>query len=417
MLKEGYKTSEIGFIPHDWKCAQIDEVIKDISMGPFGSDITVSNFVKTGVPVLNGYNVSSERLKDDFVNYVTPTKAKSLNKAVAHRGDIVVTHRGTLGQISFIPPESQYQEYVISQSQFRVTFDSNLVHPHFVVLYFLSPKGQYFLLEKKGHTGVPAIAQPTTTFRKLFLPMPSMKEQKVISKIFSSINTLIGSMVDLITKKQAIKQGLMKEFFTGTRRLNDFCGEWTKTNLDYCLNKIVGGGTPSKKVSKYWNGNIPWATVKDFSTYNPNSTQEYITEMGLQNSSTHLIPKGTLITSTRMGLGKTVVYNVDVAINQDLKALFLNENCDLNFMYYWFEFNQKNIESLGTGSTVKGIRIEQLKELEILLPNKEEQVAIANILIDTNNEIDNLKKELCKYQKVKQGMMSELLTGQIRLSD
>ena len=71
VLKKGYKDTEIGMIPEDWDFALIEDVISDITMGPFGSDITVSNFVSSGIPVLNGNNVSSECLKDVFARYTT----------------------------------------------------------------------------------------------------------------------------------------------------------------------------------------------------------------------------------------------------------------------------------------------------------------------------------------------------------
>lgn len=415
MVKKPFKYTHVGRLPEDWDCLQAIEVIDEISMGPFGSDITVSNFVSSGVPVLNGYNVSQIMLIDKFQNFVTPKKAKELKKAVAHRGDIIVTHRGTIGQVSYIPDSSAYSEYVISQSQFRVHFNDKRVNSHFLVSYLLSPIGQKYLLETKGHTGVPALAQPTTNFRRLWIPLPEIAEQVAIAEALSDADNLIFSLQKLIEKKKAIKQGAMQELLTGKKRLPGFSGKWTNTTLGKCFSKIVGGGTPSRAISEFWNGEIPWATVKDFATFNPYKTQEYISEAGLNHSSTHLIPKGTLITSTRMGIGKIVIYYVDVAINQDLKALFISDDVSKEYIYHLFGMVGKIIESLGNGSTVKGIRIEQLKNLSIVLPKKNEQQAIAQVLSDMDSEIEQLEKKLAKYQQIKQGMMQELLTGRIRL--
>src|SRR5687767_12720260 len=101
------------------KLTPLSELIDEISMGPFGSDIKVENFVRSGVPVLNGSNLSSFRLVEDGFKYVTEEKAATFKKAIARKGDVVITHRGTLGQISFIPENSKHDLYVISQSQFR----------------------------------------------------------------------------------------------------------------------------------------------------------------------------------------------------------------------------------------------------------------------------------------------------------
>ncbi len=203
---KGYKQTEVGVIPEDWDVAKIGAIITEISMGPFGSDIKVSNFIPTGVPVLSGANVASEKLSDSFINFVSPAKAYSLKKAVARRGDIVVTHRGTLGQISYIPYDSAYERYVISQSQFRAHFSENHAIPAWVVLYFHSERGAKVLLEGKGHTGVPALAQPTKTFRGLDIPLPPLAEQEAIAEALSDADALIESLEQLIAKKRQIKQ-------------------------------------------------------------------------------------------------------------------------------------------------------------------------------------------------------------------
>lgn len=224
MVKKPFKYTHVGRLPEDWDCLQAIEVIDEISMGPFGSDITVSNFVSSGVPVLNGYNVSQIMLIDKFQNFVTPKKAKELKKAVAHRGDIIVTHRGTIGQVSYIPDSSAYSEYVISQSQFRVHFNDKRVNSHFLVSYLLSPIGQKYLLETKGHTGVPALAQPTTNFRRLWIPLPEIAEQVAIAEALSNVDSLISSLQKLIEKKKAIRQGAMQELLTGKNAFRGFLG-------------------------------------------------------------------------------------------------------------------------------------------------------------------------------------------------
>ena len=97
----------------------ISELIEEIAMGPFGSNIKVDCFVDKGVPVFNGSNLTGFATNDDELRYVTEEKAKSLGRALASRGDVVVTHRGTLGQIAYIPNDSLYEHCIISQSQFR----------------------------------------------------------------------------------------------------------------------------------------------------------------------------------------------------------------------------------------------------------------------------------------------------------
>ncbi|MDD4149577.1 MAG: restriction endonuclease subunit S [Bacteroidales bacterium] len=186
--------------------------------------------------------------------------------------------------------------------------------------------------------------------------------------------------------------------------------DWEVNKFGDILEKIVGGGTPSRSNGEFWGNEIPWVTVKDFTTFNPYSTQEYITKKGLNNSASHLIPKNTLITSTRMGLGKAVIYYVDVTINQDLKAIFPLKKLNTKFLYYWFQKNSAFIENLGSGSTVMGISLVELKNIRFVLPPLPEQTAIASVLSDTDSLIQALEKKIAKKQLIKKGAMQNLLT-------
>lgn len=128
-----------------YKTYRIADLIDEIAIGPFGSNIKVDCFVNTGIPVLNGSNLEGFVLSEKEFRYVTPEKADSLKKANAFRGDVVITHRGTLGQIVYIPESSQFDRYVISQSQFRVRCNDKIL-PEYMVYYFHTNTGQHKLL-------------------------------------------------------------------------------------------------------------------------------------------------------------------------------------------------------------------------------------------------------------------------------
>jgi len=202
---------------------------------------------------------------------------------------------------------------------------------------------------------------------------------------------------------------------TGKKRLPGFSEDWEETTLGAVTERIVGGGTPSRSIPSYWNGTIPWMTVKDFASHSPTGTLEFITRDGLRNSASNLIPRQTLITSTRMALGKAVIFEVDVCINQDLKAIFLRGDTDTRFLYYWFQFNERRIAEMGSGSTVMGISLGELRAIMFTKPSYAEQTAIATVYSDMDTEIAALEAKLAKAQQLKQGMMQELLTGKVRL--
>jgi type I restriction enzyme S subunit len=143
---------------------------------------------------------------------------------------------------------------------------------------------------------------------------------------------------------------------------------------------FIGGGTPSRDVNHYWNGEIPWASVKDFKGPSIDSTLESITHEGLSASSSALIPAGHVIMPTRMALGKAAINSIDVAINQDLKALKPKARIDTRYLLHAILSRAKEIQSHGKGATVQGITIERLRAIKVPLPPLEEQRRIAAIL-------------------------------------
>lgn len=175
-----------------YKEYRITDLIDEIAMGPFGSNIKVSCFVDSGIPVLNGGNLEGFSLSEKSFRYVTREKADSLKKANAYRGDIVITHRGTLGQIVYIPQNSKYDRYVISQSQFRIRCNSKVL-PEYLVFYFHTPIGQYKILSNASQVGVPALARPSSTFQQIKISLPDLETQKQVVKIIDSIQKRIGN--------------------------------------------------------------------------------------------------------------------------------------------------------------------------------------------------------------------------------
>ena len=194
------------------KETKLSTVIDVISMGPFGSDIKVDNFISQGIPVLNGSNLTSHKLVENSFKYVSLEKANKLGKANAFRGDIIITHRGTLGQVAYIPQNSKYERYVISQSQFRVRFNDDLDPVYFSYL-MKSEYGQKKLLSFKSHVGVPALAQATSNFKRLELKLHNNIDQKKIAAVLSALDDKIELNNQINTVLEAMAKTLYDYWF------------------------------------------------------------------------------------------------------------------------------------------------------------------------------------------------------------
>lgn len=183
--------------------------------------------------------------------------------------------------------------------------------------------------------------------------------------------------------------------------------------LGHILSNVKGGGTPERNVEDYWNGIIPWATVKDFrdGSHVLDSTQEFISEQGLKNSASKLIPPHIPIVCTRMAVGRIAMADFAVAINQDLKALFPKPEVDPNYLLRAIESVRPEIESTAIGSTVKGISLDQLLSVKVFFPvSEKEQKKIAEILSTLDRAIEQTEALIAKQQRIKTGLMQDLLT-------
>jgi type I restriction enzyme, S subunit len=169
---------------------------------------------------------------------------------------------------------------------------------------------------------------------------------------------------------------------------------------------IKGGGTPSKSNHSYWDGSLPWASVKDLKDFRYlTKTRDSISELGLKNSSANLIPKGRLIICTRMGLGKIAINKIETTINQDLKAVELSENVDIEFIYDYY----KTLSIMGSGMTVAGIKQEELLSYLVALPPIEEQKAIVQKVNTLMALCDTLEKEIETHQTTQEHWMQSCL--------
>ena len=178
------------------------------------------------------------------------------------------------------------------------------------------------------------------------------------------------------------------------------------------VSHVYGGGTPSKQEPDYWDGDIPWASVKDLTSNNPSGTEESITEEGLSSSASRLVPAGTPIVATRMAVGRTAVFERDVAINQDLKAIFVNPSLlDKNYLFQFLLASEQLLASKGTGSTVKGIRLDDLLQLNIAVPSLPEQKKIAEILSGIDHAISTKEEMLAKRERVSELLAVDLLNA------
>ena len=209
---------------------ELSTAITDIAAGPFGSNLKVECFVPSGFPIIDGANLKGYKVTDNITKFVTEEKARSLSRSIAHRGDVIVTISGTIGQIAYIPEDSLYDEYLCSQRQFRVSFDSSMVYVPYLVFYFHTFEGQNKILSFANQTGVPALSQPLKNFKKIRLCLPSLQEQRRIASIVETINDKIENNIKINDNLEQQAQAIYHERFE-TVSPNDLPSDWRIVTL------------------------------------------------------------------------------------------------------------------------------------------------------------------------------------------
>jgi type I restriction enzyme S subunit len=143
---------------------------------------------------------------------------------------------------------------------------------------------------------------------------------------------------------------------------------------------VVGGGTPARSESTYWNGEIPWATVKDLIGTTISDTLERISRAGLENSASNVVPSGAVILATRIVPGKVALATRDLAFNQDLKALICGPRVDAGYLLHFMGSVAPRVVHMSAGSTVKGVTLDGLSRIRVPLPPLAEQRRMAAVL-------------------------------------
>ena len=172
---------------------------------------------------------------------------------------------------------------------------------------------------------------------------------------------------------------------------------WKWLTIESVVSKNLGGGTPSKSVSEYWeNGTIPWMSVKDFSSAQNcflEDTIDHITLRGLENSASNLIDTDAIIICMRMALGKIVKIKRPMAINQDLRAIWLKSFVDGDYFYFFYS----TLKVEGHGMTVAGINKKQLMNYMIPIPPLPEQRRIVERIKGAFSILDTIDALQAQY--------------------
>jgi len=418
---------EIPFdIPDNWVWCKINDIAFVTKLAGFEyTKYIAPNLCGAGIPLFKGKNIQNGNLVFDFESYIPDKVSNILLRSQLNKKCLLTPYVGTIGNIAIF--DGSFQAHLgsnVGKIEIYNNFKINVLE-EYLLLFLLSSTGLQQLSKYKKATAqesisieairdaiicLPPVAEQNRIVERIESLLPQIDELKhdetklaTLQKSFPSkmkdsiLQYAIqgrlteqlpedGNAIDLLKdiqkeKSRLIKEGKIKKEkplleISEDEIPFDIPDNWCWVRLGEVVLQNVGGGTPSKSNPNYWNGGIPWASVKDLNCTFLDSTLDNISEAGLKNSSSNFIPKGNLIVCTRMGLGKIVYNNIDVAINQDLRALLLPSTIDKWYVYYFY----LTLNFTGKGATVKGISLLDLSNTLFPLPPLSEQNRIVQRL-------------------------------------
>lgn len=396
-----------------YKTYKIKDLINEISMGPFGSNIKVECFVDSGIPVLNGSNLTGFALNDKSFRYVTPEKADSLGKANAYRGDIVITHRGTLGQIVFIPENSKHSRYVISQSQFRVKCNEKIL-PEYLVYYFHTNAGQHKLLSNASQVGVPALARASTTFQTLEIDIPDVTEQRKIVDFLETIR-------EKIELNNAINNNLLEQVLTLYRnRFVDTANNERRICRADEYFDISIGKTPPRKEPQWFSTNpqdVTWVSISDMGTCGLyiSSSSEQLTKEAVDRHNVKIVPDNTVLLSFKLTVGRIAITNGEMTTNEAI-AHFKTDKKEINeYLYCYLKcFNYQTMGS--TSSIATAVNSKIIKGMPFVVPTDDELIDFHSVAAPMFAKIKANQTESEKLTAVRDTLLPKLMSGELDVS-
>ena len=384
---------------------KLDSVIKDMAAGPFGSNLKVSCFVESGFPIIDGANLKGIRVTDNITKFVTDEKANSLYRSIAHRNDVVVTISGTLGQIAYIPYSSNYEAYLCSQRQFRVTFDEERVDVPFIVYYFHTYEGQHKILSFANQTGVPALSQPLKNFRNIEINLPTINIQKKIASILLAIDAKIEENehinCNLEQQARAIYQNMI---------IDNQSDEWEIGKLSDIAEITMGQSPKGDTYNENGIGTVFYQGRAEFGSRFP--TRRLFTTEPKRMANEY-----DVLLSVRAPVGDLNIATEPCCIGRGLGAIHSIDNHQ-SFVLYTMLAVRKQLDIFnGEGTVFGSINKEALNAISVIIPDKPTLDRFETIVAPIDSAIRTNYEEICRLQNIRDTLLPKLMSGKIDVSE
>ena len=429
MVRPGYRQTEIGVLPDSWDTITFEECFT----------ILPNNTLSRAELQYNDGEVRNIHYGDILVKFPAVLDCSAAKLPYVSAENTAKVSKGSLHDGDLIMADTAEDAAVGKSTEVIGIGDSKVVSGLHTIP--CRPKDRemfankwlgYFINHSIYHdqlipyiTGIKVSSVSKSAISSTIIAVPPEPEQKAVVAALSDIDALIENMEKLIAKKRAIKQGTMQELLSGALRLKGFNGQW-KTYRVGDLG-IFYGGLSGKRKADFGSGSARYITFLNVLENSIIDIQKLERVRVLEGETQNAVEKDDLFFNTSSETPEEV--GMCSVLTEHLENTYLNSFCfgfrltdaqmDPLFLSYYFNSQEgrKIMGVLAQGATRYNLSKTYFSDAIITVPGKDEQIAIATILADMEDEIRQLHTKLVKYQSMKSGMMSELLTGRIRLTE
>ncbi|MDT0493927.1 restriction endonuclease subunit S [Streptomyces griseus] len=381
------------------------------SMGPFGSKITKENYVAEGVPVVRGVNLARGIFVDDDFVFITEEKADEILPANVAPGDLIFTHRGTIGQVSMLPRNPRFDRYVIGSSQVKTRLCLKKAVPEFYFYWFQSEAGRRSILENASTVGVPGIATPLTSIRNLKVPLPVLAEQEAVVDVLGALDDKIAVNERIAATARSLGMALFVQETQGDGAVD--------VEVDSVANALTRGVAP-----KYSNDPdelivLNQKCIRD-GRVNLSPARRTLGEKVKPPKLLHR--NDVLVNSTGVGtLGRVARWTSDSEATVDSHVTIVRfdaQQVDPVCAGFAMLRAQPDIEAMGEGSTGQTeLRRAQVGGLEIALPSPSRQRELRVKLDSLEYRADQALAESAALATLRDILLPQLMSGRLRVKD
>lgn len=397
----------------EWKTYKLCD-IASVQTGPFGSQLHQSDYVKNGTPIITVEHLGENRIVHNNLPRISDEDKQRLNKYWLTEGDIVFSRVGSVDRRALVKKEEE--GWLFSGRCLRVRTTSKNLNSIYLSYFF--GLEEFKIRIRSIAVGATMPSLNTSIMNNIEVVLPNLHTQTQIAAILSSIDDKIELNLQMNKTLEAMAQAVFKKWFVLPNTEGRLPEGWRKVKLEDIV-VVKGGTTPSTTVPEYWEGTHHWTTPKDLSNLQSPvllNTERKITSAGVKQIGSGILPKGTLLLSSRAPIGYLAISQIPISINQGYIAIQGKSVSNL-FMLFWLKQNMDVVKGRANGSTFQEISKSNFKEIETIIPDNNILNLFDTIVNPLFEKIVSNTIENQTLTQLRDSLLPKLMTGKIAIQN